>query len=84
MKKLFANVPVLDTWRAWLDADLRAERIGDVLLAWENEAFLALDELGADKFDIVVPSPPSRPSPRSRLSMRSSTPRGPARRPKPI
>ena len=30
--------------------------IGDVLLAWENEAFLALDELGADKFDIVVPS----------------------------
>ena len=30
--------------------------IGDVLLAWENEAFLALDELGADKFEIVVPS----------------------------
>src|SRR5690606_10908268 len=34
-----------------------AERgIGDVLLAWENEAFLALDELGEDKFDIIVPS----------------------------
>ena len=30
--------------------------IGDVLLAWENEAFLALNELGADKFEIVVPS----------------------------
>ncbi|MCJ9709515.1 sulfate ABC transporter substrate-binding protein, partial [Bordetella hinzii] len=30
--------------------------VGDVLLAWENEAFLALEELGPDKFDIVVPS----------------------------
>ncbi len=30
--------------------------IGDALLAWENEAFLAVNELGPDKFDIVVPS----------------------------
>jgi len=39
-----------------LHHDLRAARPGDVLLAWENEAFLALREFGDDKFDIVVPS----------------------------
>ena len=43
--------------RARLDHDLRrSASIGDVLLAWENEAFLALDEFGADKFEIVVPA----------------------------
>ena len=43
--------------RARLDRDLRrSASIGDVLLAWENEAYLALDEFGADNFDIVCPA----------------------------
>ena len=43
--------------RARLDRDLRRRRgLGDVLLAWENEAYLALDEFGADQFDIVYPA----------------------------
>ncbi len=42
--------------RARRDHDLRRAGIGDVLLAWENEAFLAQNELGAGKFEIVVPS----------------------------
>jgi sulfate transport system substrate-binding protein len=56
VKKLFANVPVLDTGARGSTQTFAQRGIGDVLLAWENEAFLALDELGADKFDVVVPS----------------------------
>ena len=56
VKKLFANVPVLDTGARGSTQTFAQRGIGDVLLAWENEAFLALDELGVDKFDIVVPS----------------------------
>jgi sulfate/thiosulfate transport system substrate-binding protein len=56
IKKLYANVPVLDTGARGSTTTFAQRGIGDVLLAWENEAFLALDELGADKFDIVVPS----------------------------
>ena len=56
IKKLYANVPVLDTGARGSTTTFAQREIGDVLLAWENEAFLALDELGADKFDIVVPS----------------------------
>jgi sulfate/thiosulfate-binding protein len=56
IKKLYANVPVLDTGARGSTQTFAQRAIGDVLLAWENEAFLALDELGADKFDIVVPS----------------------------
>ena len=56
IKKLYANVPVLDTGARGSTTTFAQRDIGDVLLAWENEAFLALDELGADKFDIVVPS----------------------------
>ena len=54
--KLYANVPVLDTGARGSTTTFAQRGIGDVLLAWENEAFLALDELGADKFEIVVPS----------------------------
>jgi sulfate/thiosulfate-binding protein len=54
--KLLANVPVLDTGARGATTTFTQRGIGDVLLAWENEAFLALDEFGADKFDIVVPS----------------------------
>ena len=50
------NVPVLDTGARGSTTTFAQRGIGDVLLAWENEAFLALDELGADKFEIVVPS----------------------------
>ena len=54
--KLFANVPVLDTGARGSTTTFAQRGIGDVLLAWENEAFLAIDELGADKFEVVVPS----------------------------
>jgi sulfate/thiosulfate-binding protein len=55
-KLLFANVPVLDSGARGSTTTFVERGIGDVLLAWENEAFLALKELGPDKFEIVVPS----------------------------
>ena len=56
IKNLYANVPVLDTGARGSTTTFAQRGIGDVLLAWENEAFLAIDELGADKFELVVPS----------------------------
>jgi sulfate/thiosulfate transport system substrate-binding protein len=56
IKKLYANVPVLDSGARGSTTTFVERGIGDVLIAWENEAFLALSELGADKFEIVVPS----------------------------
>jgi sulfate transport system substrate-binding protein len=56
VKKLFANVPVLDSGARGATTTFTERGIGDVLLAWENEAFLAVKELGPDKFEIVVPS----------------------------
>ncbi|MCE6951314.1 sulfate ABC transporter substrate-binding protein [Cereibacter sphaeroides] len=53
---LFGNVPVLDTGARGATTTFAQRGLGDVLLAWENEAWLALEELGEDKFDIVVPS----------------------------
>ena len=53
---LFRNVPVLDTGARGATTTFVQRGIGDVLLAWENEAFLSIEELGPDKFDIVVPS----------------------------
>ena len=53
---LFEHVPVLDTGARGATNTFVQRGIGDVLLAWENEAFLAQRELGKDKFDIVVPS----------------------------
>lgn len=52
---LFKHVPVLDTGARGSTTTFAQREIGDVLLAWENEAYLALDEFGADKFDIVIP-----------------------------
>jgi sulfate transport system substrate-binding protein len=52
---LFRNVPVLDTGARGATTTFVQRGIGDVLLAWENEAFLAQEELGPDKFEIVVP-----------------------------
>ena len=54
--KLFKNVPVLDTGARGSTTTFAQRGIGDVLLAWENEAFLAIHELGPDQFEIVIPS----------------------------
>ncbi|GAA2815366.1 sulfate transport system substrate-binding protein [Aminobacter aminovorans] len=52
---LYAHVPILDTGARGSTVTFAEREQGDVLLAWENEAYLALDEFGADKFDIVFP-----------------------------
>lgn len=56
VKALFEHVPVLDSGARGSTTTFAERGIGDVLLAWENEAYLALAELGDDQFDIVVPS----------------------------
>ena len=56
LTKLYKNVPVLDSGARGSTTTFVQRGIGDVLLAWENEAFLAIKEFGADKFEIVVPS----------------------------
>ena len=53
---IFANVPVLDTGARGSTVTFVERGIGDVLLAWENEALLSLEEFGAGKFEIVAPS----------------------------
>ncbi len=53
---VYKNVPVLDSGARGSTTTFVQREIGDVLLAWENEAYLALKEFGADKFQIVVPS----------------------------
>ena len=53
---LYRNVPVLDTGARGATTTFAQRGIGDVLLAWENEAYLALKEIGPDAFEIVVPS----------------------------
>jgi sulfate/thiosulfate transport system substrate-binding protein len=52
---LYKNVPVLDTGARGATVTFVERGVGDVLLAWENEAYLALREFGADKFEIVAP-----------------------------
>ncbi|SNB45125.1 sulfate ABC transporter substrate-binding protein [Geobacter sp. DSM 9736] len=54
--KLFRNVPVLDSGARGSTNTFVQRGLGDVLLAWENEAFLAINELGPDKFEVVTPS----------------------------
>ena len=56
VRALFANVPVLDSGARGSTTTFVERGIGDVLLAWENEAFLAVKELGPDKVELVVPS----------------------------
>ncbi|MFG1361046.1 sulfate ABC transporter substrate-binding protein [Xanthobacter pseudotagetidis] len=56
VKALFKNAPVLDTGARGSTITFVERGIGDVLLAWENEAYLSVNELGPDKFDIVTPS----------------------------
>ena len=54
--KVYKNVPVLDSGARGATTTFVERGIGDVLLAWENEAYLAKKELGPDKVDIVIPS----------------------------
>ncbi len=56
VQKLYKNVPVLDTGARGSTITFVNNQIGNVLLAWENEAFLALKEQGGDQFEIVAPS----------------------------
>ena len=56
VKRIFQNVPVLDSGARAATVTFVERGIGDVLLAWENEAFLAVQELGASKVDIVLPT----------------------------
>lgn len=56
LKKLYKNVPVLDSGARGATTTFVERGIGDVLIAWENEAYLAVKELGPGKFDIITPS----------------------------
>jgi sulfate transport system substrate-binding protein len=56
VEKLFKNVPVLDSGARGSTTTFAERGLGDVLVAWENEAFLLTQEVGKDKFEIVVPS----------------------------
>lgn len=56
VKNIYANVEVLDSGARGSTTTFVENGIGDVLIAWENEAYLAVDELGPEEFEIVVPS----------------------------
>jgi sulfate/thiosulfate-binding protein len=56
VKQLYKNVPVLDSGARGSTTTFVQREIGDVLIAWENEAFLSMKELGPGKVEIVVPS----------------------------
>ncbi|MFJ7731784.1 sulfate ABC transporter substrate-binding protein [Lysinibacillus sp. NPDC097231] len=56
MKALYNNVEVLDSGARGATTTFVERKIGDVLIAWENEAYLSLNELGKDEFEIVTPS----------------------------
>jgi len=56
VRKLYKNVPVLDTGARGATTTFVQRGLGDVLIAWENEALLAIKELGSDKLQVVVPT----------------------------
>jgi sulfate transport system substrate-binding protein len=56
VRKLYKNVPVLDTGARGATTTFVQRGLGDVLIAWENEALLAVRELGGDKLQLVVPT----------------------------
>src|SRR6187399_569371 len=56
VRAVYKNVPVLDTGARGSTITFVERGVGDVFLSWENEAFLAINELGKGKFDIVIPS----------------------------
>lgn len=61
--ELYRHVPVLDSGARGATSTFVQRQVGDVLLAWENEAYLALAELGPDAFEIIVPSVSIRAEP---------------------
>ena len=63
VQRIFANVPVLDSGARGATVNFAERGLGDVLVTWENEALLATRELGADRFEIVVPSVSIRAEP---------------------
>jgi sulfate transport system substrate-binding protein len=56
VSKLFKNVPILDSGARGATTTFVQRGIGDVLVSWENEALLAIQEFGADKIELVAPS----------------------------
>jgi sulfate/thiosulfate-binding protein len=56
VKRLYKNVPVLDSGSRGSTITFAQHQVGDILLAWENEAHLALKEFGTNRFEIVTPS----------------------------
>ena len=56
VRNIYKNVPVLDSGARGSTTTFVERGVGDVLISWENEAFLALKEYGANKFEIVIPS----------------------------
>ena len=56
VEAIYKNVPVLDSGARGTTTTFAQRAVGDVLISWENEAFLILQEFGADKFEIVVPA----------------------------
>lgn len=56
ISNIYRNVPVLDSGARGSTTTFVERAVGDVLISWENEAFLALKEYGSDKFEIVIPS----------------------------
>lgn len=56
LKAIFKNVSVLDSGARGATTTFVERGIGDVLISWENEAYLAINELGKDKFEIIAPS----------------------------
>ena len=63
VQRIFANVPVLDSGARGATVNFAERGLGDVLVTWENEALLATRELGADRFEIVLPSVSIRAEP---------------------
>ena len=56
VRKLFAQVPVLDSGARGATTTFAERGIGDVLISWENEALLAKKKMGSDQFEVIVPS----------------------------
>ena len=56
VRKLYKNIPVLDSGARGSTTTFGQRNIGDVLVSWENEAYLLVNELGKDKFEIIYPS----------------------------
>ena len=84
LSRLFRNVPVLDSGARGSTTTFGQRGIGDVLLSWENEAYLLQDELGKDKIEIVYPASSILAEPPVTLWTRTSPSTAPPPSPRPI